>query len=180
MHRELIEAINKIATGAITAERIPDNDELSGVRALDLWRDGSNAAMLFWVDAEPDLNGRLEPVVCDVLAHRIDGAWRVVAGASASSGPLDELAAGYPPGLHRISGSSADRVFLTWAVATPEVAMIRLRDESGRVRERPPGRHGVVLLGVTSEDPLTRAYAVNRAGERLPGEPLTLWAPPRS
>jgi hypothetical protein len=70
MHRELIEAINKIATDAIAAERIPNNDELSGVRALDLWRDGSNAAMLFWVDAEPDLNGRLEPVVCDVLAHR--------------------------------------------------------------------------------------------------------------
>ncbi len=179
MSRGLIGAINKVATDPIAAGRIPDHDELPGVRALDLWRDRANGAMLFWVDAEADLHGRREPVVMEVLARYADGAWRVVAGASASSGPLDELAAELPPGLHRFGGSSADRVFLTWAVATPEVVMIRLRDESGRVRERPPGRHGVVLLGVTSEDPLTHAYAVDRAGEEMPGELLTLWAPPR-
>jgi hypothetical protein len=45
--------------------------------------------------------------------------------------------------------------------------------------ERPPGRHGLVLLGVTSEDPLTVAWAVDRDGQQLPTEPLTLWAPPR-
>ena len=154
-------------------------DQIPGVRALDLWRDGPNGAVLVWADAEADLNGRREPVLFDVCVQRTDGAWRAVGGASASSEPLDELLAGLQPGLHRLSGSSADRVFLTWALATPEVAMIRLRDVSGRVRKRPPGRHGLVLLGVTSEDPLTHAYAVDGAGEQFPTEPLMLWAPPR-
>jgi hypothetical protein len=177
--RELLEEINAIAAEAIAAARLPVEDRLAGVRALDLWRNGPNGAMLFWADAEADLNGRPEPVLCDVCVQRTDGVWRAVGGASCSSEPLDELLAGLPPGLHRFGGSSANRVFLTWALATPEVAMIRLRDDSGRVRERPPGRHGLVLLGVTSEDPLTRACAVDAAGEQFPTEPLTLWAPPR-
>ena len=179
MNRERIEAINAIATESIVAANLPAEDCIPGVRALDLWRDGPNGAMLFWADAEADLNGRREPVLCDVYVQRTDHAWRAVGGANCSSEPLDELLAGLPPGLHRFSGSSANRVFLTWALATPEVAMIRLRDDSGRVRDRLPGRRGLVLLGVTSEDPLTRAYAVDRAGEQFPAEPLTLWAPPR-
>jgi hypothetical protein len=178
VNREPLDAINTIATESIAAARLPVEDQISGVRALDLWRDGPNGAMLFWADAEADLNGRREPVLCDVCVQRTDGAGRAVGGASASSEALDELLAGLAPGLHRLGGSSADRVFLTWAVATPEVAMIRLRDASGRVRERPPGRHALVLLGVTSEDPLTHAYAVDRAGQQFPTEPLTLWAPP--
>jgi hypothetical protein len=173
------EQIQAIATESIAAARLPVEDQIPGVRALDLWRDGPNGAILFWADAEADLNGRREPVLCDVLVHREDGAWRAVAGGSASSEPPDELLAGLSPGLHRFGGSSANRVFLTWALATPEVAMIRLRDDSGRMRERPPGRHGLVLLGVTSEEPLTHAYAVDRAGEQFATEPITLWAPPR-
>lgn len=179
MNRETIEAINTIATEAIAAARLPAEDRIPGVRALDLWRDGPNGAMLFWADGEADLNGQREPVLCDVLVQRTDGAWRVAGGASCSSEPTEELLAGLAPGLHRFSGSSANRVFLTWALATPDVAIIRLRDDSGRVRERPPGRYGLVLLGVTSEDPLTVACAVDRAGEQFPTEPLTLWAPPR-
>lgn len=179
MDPEPIEAINAIATESIAAARLPSEDHIPGVRALDLWREGPNGAMLFWADADAGLNGRREPVICDVCARRTDGAWRVAGGASASSEPLDELLAGLPPGLHRLGGSSSDRVFLTWAFATPDVAVIRLRDDSGRVRERRPGRHGLVLLGVTSEDPLTHAYAVDSAGQRFPTEPVTLWAPPR-
>jgi hypothetical protein len=179
VNRELIEAINTIATESIAVAHLPVEEQIPGVRALDLWRDGPNGAMLFGADAEADLNGQREVVLCDVYVQHIDGAWRAVGGSSSSSGPLDELLAGLPPGLHRVGGSSAGRVFLTWALATPEVAMIRLRDDSGGVRERPSGRCGVVLLGVTSEDPLTHAYAVDGAGEQLSPEPLTLWAPPR-
>lgn len=174
-----IDVINMIATDAIAAAGLPVEDQIPGVRPLDLWRDGPNGAMLFWADTEANLNRLREPVLCDVCVQRTDGAWRAVGAASASSEPLEELLANLPPGLHRLSGSSANRVFLTWAIATPEVAMIRLRDDSGRVRERPPGRHGLVLLGVTSEDRLTHASAVDRAGEQFPTEPLTLWAPPR-
>jgi hypothetical protein len=179
VNHDPIEAINTIATKSVAAASLPVEDQIAGVHALDLWRDGPNGAVLFWADSEADLNGQREPVLCDVCVERTDDTWRAVGGASASSERLDELSAGLSPGLHRLSGSSADRVFLTWALATPEVAMIRLRDDSGRVWERPPGRHGLVLLGVTSEDPLTYAYAVDRAGEQFPTEPLTLWAPPR-
>jgi hypothetical protein len=70
-------------------------------------------------------------------------------------------------------------VFLTSAFVTPDVVTIRLQDDSGRIRDRPPGRHGRVLLGVTSEDPLTHAYALDREGKQCATEPLTLWAPPR-
>ncbi|HLY47917.1 MAG TPA: hypothetical protein VKR21_01865 [Solirubrobacteraceae bacterium] len=179
MNRELIEAIDALAIDSIGVARVPDESQIPGVRALDLWRNGPNGAMLFWVDAEPDLNGRGEPVLCDVHLRSTDGTWRVVGGGSASSGPLEELATDLPPGLHRLNGSAADGVFLTWAVATPEVAIIRLRDDAGSVRERPPGRDGLVLLGITSEDPLTQASAVDPAGQPLPTEPLTLWAPSR-
>jgi hypothetical protein len=76
VNRELIEAINAIAAEAIAAARLPVKDHLPGVRALDLWRDGPNGAMLFWADAEADLNGRREPVLYDVFVQRTDGAWR--------------------------------------------------------------------------------------------------------
>ena len=62
------------------------------------------------------------------------------------------------------------------AIATPEVATIRLSDDSGNVRERVPGRHGLTLVGVSSTQPLTRAYAIDQAGCQLTTEPLTLWA----
>jgi hypothetical protein len=95
-------------------------------------------------------------------------------GASATTEPWDELLAGFPPGLDRHGGGSQGAVRVIWATAAPEVALIRLHDRDGAVRERPPGRHGFTLLGITSEDPITYAYAINDAGEQLPGEPLLL------
>lgn len=136
MNRETIEAINTIATEAIAAARLPAEDRIPGVRALDLCRDGPNGAMLFWADAEADLNGQREPVLCDVLVQRTDGAWRVAGGASCSSEPLEELLAGLAPGPHRFSGSAANRVFLTWALATPAAGADCL-----------PGTHRAQLCG---------------------------------
>ncbi len=179
MGPELKRAIDEVVVESVAAEALPTVDRVPGVRALDLWRDGGNAAMLFWVEAAADVAGTGEPVLYEVYAERADGGWQAGTSAWATSGPTDEWLAGVPAGLHRVGGSSANRVFLTWAIATPEVALIRLRDEAGRVRDRPPGRDGFVLLGITSDDPLTRAYAVDEAGGTVPGEPLTLWAPPR-
>lgn len=174
-----MKAIEGVVVESIAAENLPAVDQVPGVRALDLWRDGPNGAMLFWVEGEADLDGSGEPLLYEVYAERIDGGWRATTWASATSEPIDELLAGFHAGLHRLGGSSFNRVFLTWALATPEVALIRLRDEAGRVRDRPAGRHGFVVLGITSDDPLTRAYAVDHAGETFACEPLTLWAPPR-
>jgi hypothetical protein len=138
--------------------------------------------MLLWVDR--GAHGLGEPELHDVIVTRVDGTWRLMGGASSTMEPWDELLASFPPGLHRVGGGSASQrplppVFVTSAIATPEVALIRLRDADGEVRERLPGRHGFVVLGVTSEDPLTSVYAVNQAGDEFPGEPLVLWAPPR-
>lgn len=174
-----MKAIEGVVVEAIAAESLPAADQVPGVRALDLWRDGRNGAMLFWVEGEADLDSSGKPVLYEVYAERVDGEWRATTWASATNEPIDQLLTGVRAGLHRVGGSSANRVFLTWAIATPEVALIRLCDEAGRVQDRPPGRHGFVLLGITSDDPLTRAYAVDHAGETFACEPLTLWAPPR-
>ena len=88
-----IDVINMIATDAIAAARLPVEDQIPGVRPLDLWRDGPNGAMLFWADTEANLNGLREPVLCDVCVQRTDGAWRAVGAASASSEPREELSA---------------------------------------------------------------------------------------
>jgi hypothetical protein len=179
VNHELIGAIDRIAVESLAAQRVPADDPQTRVKALDLWSDEPNGAVLFWVDGEADLCSDGEPVLHEVYAKHIDGAWRPTSWGNATSEPLDELLARCPPGLHRVGGSSLAPVFLTWAIATPEVALVRLRNADGEVQERPPGRHGFVLLGISSEDPLTYASAVNQAGEQLPGEPLPLWAPPR-
>jgi hypothetical protein len=178
----LLEALNRVAVESVAAGRLPAEAVLPGVRALDLWCEGPNGAMLLWVDR--GAHGLGEPELHDVIVTCVDGTWRLMGGASSTMEPWDELLASFPPGLHRVGGGSASQrplppVFVTWAIATSEVALIRLRNADGEVRERLPGRHGFVVLGVTSEDPLTSVYAVNQAGEEFPGEPLTLWAPPR-
>ncbi len=58
------------------------------------------------------------------------------------------------------------------------MAVVRLRDEEGNVRDRRPGPDGFVLLGVAPEDPLTFAYGIGHDGEQLPGDPITLWCAP--
>jgi hypothetical protein len=178
----LLEALNRVAVESVIAGRLPAEAVLPGVRALDLWSEGPNGAMLLWV--ERGAHGLGEPELHDVIVTRVDGTWRLMGGASSTMEPWEDLLDRFPPGLHRVGGSSASQrplapVFVTWAIATPEVALVRLRNTDGGVRERVPGRHGFVMLGVTSEDPLTSVYAVNQAGEELPGEPLMLWAPPR-
>ena len=178
----LLEALNRVAVESVAAGRLPAEAVLPGVRALDLWSEGPNGALLLWVDR--GAHGLGEPELHDVIVTRVDGMWRLMGGASATMEPWDDLLASFPPGLHRVGGSSASQrplapVFVTWAIATPEVELVRLRNTHGEVRERVLGRHGFVALGVTSEDPLTSVYAVNQAGEEFPGEPLMLWAPPR-
>ena len=175
----MVQAIETLAVDSISAGRLPGEQPLPGVYPLDLWRDEPDGAVLFWVDARANLNGQREPVLLEVRAKLSDGMWQAATGMSATADPLEKASTASTPGLHYVSRSSQDGVFLTRALATPEVALIRLEDDSGRVRDRPPGRHGRVLLGVTSEDPLTQAYALDHAGERCPTEPLMLWAPPK-
>jgi len=62
---------------------------------------------------------------------------------------------------------------VTTGIASHDVAAIRLRNEH-HARERPLGADGFFLLGITYQDPITYAYALNREGQQLPGEPLLL------
>ena len=141
------------------------------------------------MDAEAAHNGCGQPQPGEITVTRADGPWRSMGSATAAEQPWRDLLASVPPGFTRCGGStsgSRDRrgmaawhkVCVTWATAGCDVAVVRLRDQDGNVRDRRAGRHGFVLLGVTPEDPLTSAYGIGHDGEQLPGEPITLWCPP--
>lgn len=76
-------------------------------------------------------------------------------------------------GLHRLGGSSHDLVRLTFAIASPEVTTIHLRGAHD-LSERWPGVDGFCLFGITHQDPITYAHAVDATGAVLPDEPLLL------
>jgi hypothetical protein len=64
-------------------------------------------------------------------------------------------------------------VRVTIGIASPDVAAICLRDTNA-ARERPPGVDGFFLLGITYQDPITYASALNSEGKEIPGDPLLL------
>jgi hypothetical protein len=175
--------LDSVAEGSLPAEAV-----LPGVRALDLWSNGVFASMLFWVEEEAAQDARGQPELGAITVMRADGPWHALGSAIATEKPWGEFLANVPSGLARWGGGatgSRDRrdmtwhkVCLTWATAGPDVAVVRLRDQEGNARDRRPGRHGFVLLGVTPADPLTSAYGIGRDGEQLPGEPITLWCAP--
>jgi hypothetical protein len=80
MNDELVTAIERLAGESLDAGRLPAEDALPGVRALDLWREEPNGAMLFWVDQAADLCGLRQPVLHDVFVKHIDGTWRASRG----------------------------------------------------------------------------------------------------
>jgi hypothetical protein len=189
-HHELWSELLEITLGSAAEGRLPPETVLPpGVRALDLWADGVFGSMLFWVDGDAARNGRGQAELGAVTFTCVDGPWRAMGAATATEKPWSDFLAGVSPGLTRCGGSasgSRDRrdrtawhkVCLTWATAGSDVAVVRLRDQEGNVRDRRPGRHGFVLLGITPEDPLTTASAIGHDGEQLPGEPMTLWCAP--
>jgi hypothetical protein len=188
-HRELWHELVGVSLDSVAGGRLPPEAVLPGVRALDLWSDGVFGSMLFWVDGEAAQNDRGEPELGATAVTCADGPWRAMGAATATEKPWGDFLAGVSPGLTRCGAStsgSRDRrdrttwhkVCLTWATAGSDVAVVRLRDHKGNVRDRRPGRHGFVLLGVTPEDPLTIASGIGHDGEQLPGEPITLWCAP--
>jgi hypothetical protein len=64
----LLEALNRVAVESVAAGRLPAEAVLPGVRALDLWSEGPNGAMLLWV--EQGAHGLGEPELHDVIATR--------------------------------------------------------------------------------------------------------------
>ena len=188
-NHELGNELRRIAIETIADGGLPPEAVLPGVRALDIWSDGVSGSMLFWVDAEAAQNARRQPELGGITVTRANGSWRLMGSATATEEPWGDFLASVSPGLTRCGGSMSGshdhgdmktwhKVCLTWTIAGPDVALVRLRDQDGNVRDRRPGRHGFVLLGVTPEDPLTRAYGIGHDGQELPGEPITLWCAP--
>ena len=177
-------AVDSVAEGCLPPETV-----LPGVRALDLWSGGVFGSMLFWVDADAPQNSRGQPELGSVTVTCADGPWRPMGSAIAGEKPWSDFLASVAPGLTQCGGgmsgsrdpqdrSAWHKVCLTWVTAGPDLAVVRLRDQDGNVRDRRPGRHGFALLGITPEDPLTCAYGIGHDGEQLPGEPITLWCAP--
>ena len=146
----------------------------SGVRFLDTWRDRSYGAVLFWVDPGVGLWDADGPVLQIVHCELVDDAWRSCGRGATSTRSAPEIIAEKGPGLHCLGGSSpGDPVRLTHAIASPEVSTIELRNARG-VSERRPGVEGFCVLGITHQDPITYAHAVDSIGHSLPSEPLLL------
>lgn len=78
----------------------------------------------------------------------------------------DQILADQPLGLHKLGGGSQAPMRVTIGIASHNVAAIRLRNENNAC-ERPLGAAGFFLLGITYQDPVTYAYAINREGEPL-------------
>src|SRR5436305_7499345 len=174
--REPWTELRKITVASVAEGRLPPEGVLPGVRALDLWSDGIFGSMLFWVEAESAQNVHGQPELGEITVTRADGPWQSMGSATATEKPWGEFLARMSPGLTRCGGSTSGRrdrrdmstwhkVCLTWATAGPDVGVVRLRDHDGNVRDRRPGRHGFVLLGITPEDPLTCAYGIDHRGE---------------
>jgi hypothetical protein len=188
-NRDLWKELSRIALDSVAEGRLPAEAVLPGVRALDLWSDGLFGSVLFWVDADATQNVRGESELCGMTVTRADGPWHPLGAGITTEKPWGDFLASVSPGLTRCGGSTSGsrdqrdmttwhKVCLTWATAGPDVAVVRLRDQEGNVRDRRVGRHGFVLLGVTPEDPLTSAYGIGPDGEQLPGDPVTLWCAP--
>jgi hypothetical protein len=182
---ELRRALCAVALESVAEGRLSEDTVLPGVRALDLWLEEPNGAMLFWIDRDAIETPLKEPELQHVIVTRVAGPWQVIGTAILTVEPWEEFRANVPPGLTRFMGGSAgfrDRedlvswhsVRLTWATASPEVAAVRLSDREGNIRDRRPGRHGFVLLGITPEDPITYASGLGHAGNEIPGEPILL------
>lgn len=141
---------------------------------LDCWRDRSYGAVLFWVDRELALLSPDRAALHCVQCELVSGSWRSRGSGGATTQSASELVAEKGPGLHRLGGGSAgDPVRLTYAIASREVATIELRSDSGK-SERRPGADGFCLLGITHQDPITYAYALDSACDLLRSEPLLL------
>jgi hypothetical protein len=146
----------------------------AGLRLLDRWRDRPCGAVLFWVERELGLVSPDRPALHCVQCELVNGAWRGrgSGGTTTQSGP--ELLAEKGPGLHRLGGGSGgDPVRLTYAIASPEVSTIELRSDRGKSYRR-PGMDGFCVLGITHQDPITYAHALDSTGDSLPSEPLLL------
>ncbi|MBV9165996.1 MAG: hypothetical protein JO342_07570 [Solirubrobacterales bacterium] len=166
MHRFALESLRG---GASASSELP-----TGVRALDLWSDGDYGSVLFWIDRDHDPWDWGQATLEHVDAKRSKrGSWRITGGGGAGSDEPAEILAGCSSGLHKLAGGSDGSLRLTVGIATPDVAVIRLRD-GHKARERPPGADGFFLLGITVGDPLTFAYAVDATGAEIPAEPLLL------
>lgn len=187
---EIWNELQQVALESIPEGELPPEAVLPGVQVLDIWSDGVFGAMLFWVDAETAQNASGQPELGDITVTRADGEWRPTGSAiiTATEKSRNEFLANVPSGLTRCGGSTSGsrerdgttwrKVCLTWATAAPDVAVVRVRNQDGDIRDRPPGRDGFVLLGVTPEDPLTVAYGIGHDGEQLPHDPITLWCAP--
>jgi hypothetical protein len=171
---ELRAAIGRWALSSLEAGTLLDAGSPAGVTPLDLWSNGRYGSVLVWVDRELDLSDFGHALVIHHNAKRLqDGNWRSTGSGGMGSHEPKRILAGLSSGLHRLGGGAQDPMRVTIGIATPDVAAILLRDKH-TARERPPGADGFFLLGITYQDPITYASALNSKGEEIPGGPLLL------
>jgi hypothetical protein len=164
----------ELAAAAVLESGARSQELRPGIRVLDWWRDRPHGGVLFWVESGLGFISPDRPTLYCVQCELVNGAWRGCGSGGGTMRSASELIAERGPGLHRLGGASAgDPVRLTHAIASPEVATIELRSDRGHTHRR-PGMDGFCLLGITHDDPITYAHALDATGDPLPREPLLL------
>lgn len=172
---ELHRLINRVALDALAAGVLPEHDLTAGVRALDFWSNGRFGAVLFWLDRDQALSAHGHATLHVAQAKRDDDhGWRSSGGAGFGTFEPQKILDGLPPGLHKLGGAAQDPVRLTVGIATPDVVTIQIRNDCHDTHDRQPGAGGFFVLGITHQDPITRAHAIGRIGDELPSEPILL------
>jgi hypothetical protein len=172
-------AIGRYALACLSAGTLPDAGSPTpglpaGVKPLDLWSNDRYGSVLFRVDRRLDVSLFDGALLLHHNANRVRGGeWRSTGGGGMGSDEPRKLSASLSPGLNRLGGGSQDPMRVTIGIASSDVAAICLRAHN-EVHERPLGVDRFFLLGITFADPITYAYAVNREGEEVGGDPLLL------
>ncbi len=89
---EFLEALNRVTVESVAAGRLPAEAVLPGLRALDLWAEGPNGAMLFGSTGECMASASPDSTTS---SKRVDGTWRLMGGASSTMEPWDDLLASF-------------------------------------------------------------------------------------
>jgi hypothetical protein len=156
-------ALESLEAGALLVGGSPD-----GVTPLDLWSNGRYGSVLVWVDRELDISDFGHALLVHHNATRLqDGNWSSTGSGGMGCQEREQILAGLPSALHRLGGGSQDPMRVTIGIASPDVAAIRLRDTNA-ARQRAPGVDGFFVLGITHQDPITYASALDSEGQGDP------------
>jgi hypothetical protein len=157
-------AIRSLGTRELTEFGLPD-----GVKAVDWWREDPYGAVLFHADSGAGLHSSDQACLHLQEGHR-RRLWGWTATGSGAIGIEDppQRPDGDGPRIVKLGDRQDRNVRLAFGHAEPPITSIRLSNEQG-AWTHPVGVDGFFLLGVTAQDPPTRAVGMTADGVEVEG-----------